>query len=335
MSGRAKLGGTPGEPAQTAGTCPRVSFIVTSYNKAAYLPAVLASVWGEAQDVGGEVLLIDDGSTDGSEAICAAFAAAHPAVMYTRQNNMGIYRTLNRHAPRARGTWVRFCDSDDPLIPGSTRRLIDVAEHHGAAVAYGTAIRYGPEPLLPSQVNAARDDAVPASGCHPDGIMHLIRELTFTPSRSIYRRAGLAEALPVPEHLVSCQDFALLFPVLARGVLAWMDQPACYYLSGAPNQLSANDTLTRQQTIRITQHYAPLLARPHRRAAVLKAAQRTRRWLRKARPERNSLLTQIWLLGVVLRAKLGLFDLCEDLEAIGRFYEDELRDILCGRARPY
>src|SRR5262245_60619007 len=80
-----------------------VSFLVTSYNKADYLPAVLESVWDEARSVGGEIVLVDDGSTDGSERICATFAEAHPTVHYWRQDNCGIYATMNIIASKARG----------------------------------------------------------------------------------------------------------------------------------------------------------------------------------------------------------------------------------------
>ena len=313
---------------------PRVTFIVTSYNKATYLPTVLESVWLEAQDVDGDVLLVDDGSTDGSERLCARFAQSHPGISYTSQENAGIYRTLNRHAPLAQGEWVRFCDGDDPLVPGSTRQLVDAAACHGAMVAHGRPIDYGPEPL--SQLPAATETGAHcASGCHADPFMFVIRSLNFTPSCSLYRRSALEKAFPLPEHLVSCQDYAMLLPVLAQGALAWVDAPVCCYLSGVANQLSANDALTRQQTMRITEHYRDLLAQRHRRAAMLKAAQRTRRWLRKARPEDNSFLAQLWLLGIVARVKLGFFNLQSDLDPLARIYEDDLRDILSGDARAY
>ncbi|HEY7646806.1 MAG TPA: glycosyltransferase family 2 protein, partial [Hyphomicrobiales bacterium] len=174
-----------------------VSFLVTSYNKAAYLPLVLDSVWHEAKAVGGEFILVDDGSTDGSDRICENFAERHAVACYWRQENRGVYATINSVAAKARGDWVRFCDSDDPLVPGSTRRLIEVAEEHGAGVAYGGSIPYGPEPL--SMDSIAREGAAPgASRLHPDGLMYLIREMNFTPSMAIYRREALNDALPLP-----------------------------------------------------------------------------------------------------------------------------------------
>ena len=311
-----------------------VSFLVTSYNKAAYLPAVLDSVLSEAHSVGGEIILVDDGSTDGSDRICAAFAGMNPAVEYWPQANRGIYATMNIIAPKARGHWVRFCDSDDPLLPGSTARLMQAAAETGAGVIFGRGIAYGPEPLsktfaAPTPVKRA------AAHLYPDGVNYLIRAMNFTPSMALYQRDGLGGALPLPPDLVSCQDLALLFPVLKHMRLASIDEPVCFSLQGASNRLSANHALTLQQTMRITQRNAHLLSSAHKRAALLKSANRTRRWLRKARPESNSLAWQAWLLGITVGARLGLVDFSRTLEKIAWVYERELQPILDRRARPF
>ena len=312
-----------------------VSFLVTSYNKAAYLPAVLDSVWREAQAVGGEVILVDDGSSDGSERICAAFADLRPEVLYWRQEeNCGIYRTVNSIAAKAKGQWVRFCDSDDPLILGSTCRLIDIAKETGAGVAYGRAIVYGPEPLAREKLSLHIASPSPAK-IHADGLMYLIRGMNFTPSMAVCRTDALMRALPLPEDLVSCQDLALWFPIVSRLPLAWFDEPVCFNLKGVANQLTANNALTLQQTIRITQRNAILLSAHHKRAALLKAANRTRRWLRKARPERNSLGGQMWLFGINARARIGLIDFNTTLDKIAAYYEHELEPILKRQAKPF
>jgi hypothetical protein len=312
----------------------QVSFLVTSYNKGAYLSAVLESVWDEARSVGGEIILVDDGSTDGSERVCASFTEAHPTVHYWRQDNRGIYATMNIIAAKARGEWVRFCDSDDPLIPGSTARLMKTAIDTGAGVAFGRGILYGPKPLAADAVLTWR--APPGRvRLHADGIMYLIRSMHFTPSMALYRRDVLQNALPLTADLVSCQDLALLFPVLRRAALVSIDEPVCYSLQGAPNQLSANHALTLQQTIRITQRNAHSLSRAHKRAALLKAANRTRRWLRKDHPEDNSLAMQTWLFGIATGARFGLVDFSRSLDKIAALYERELQPILDKEARPF
>jgi hypothetical protein len=182
---------------------------------------------------------------------------------------------------------------------------------------------------------APRDAAPGASRLHPDGLMYLIREMNFTPSMAIYRREALNDALPLPLDLVSCQDLATLFPVLFRSSLAAVDEPVCFNLKGAPNQLSANYALTIHQTIRITQHYADLLSPRHKRAALLKAANRTRRWLRKIDRGRHGLGSQLWLLSVVAGVRFGLHDFKTTLGRIAEFYEHDLEPLLARRAKPF
>ena len=312
----------------------KVSFLITSYNKARFLPAVLESVWREAQSVASEIILVDDGSTDGSERICASFADNHPEVHYWRQENQGIYPTVNLIAGKAQGEWVRFCDSDDPLISSSTQRLIEVADAMNAGVAFGQAIEYGPAPILDERV-AQHVMKQGVRHLHDDGLMYLIREMNFCPSMAIYRRELLEKALPLPVDFISCQDLAMLFPVVHQGRLAWTDEPVCFYLKGASNQLSANYALTIQQTIRITQRYSDLLSPRHQSAAVLKAANRTRRWLRKNHPDRNSISLQLRLLMIGLLARLSLIDFKQTLGKIAEYYEHDLRPILEGRAKPF
>lgn len=334
MSESCSSSAEPGAKLEPSASIP-VSFLVTSYNKAAYLASVLESVWHEACSTGGEMILVDDGSTDGSDKICAAFVKAHPEIHYWRQDNQGIYPTVNAIAAKAKGAWIRFCDSDDPLIEGSTRHLIEAGKAAEAGVVYGKAIHYGPAPLTREELTACLPTQQNTPHIHTDGLMYLIRGMNFTPSMALYSRAALEAALPLPTDLLSCQDLALLFPAVRHMPLAWIDTPVCFGLRGAPNQLSANHALTLQQTIRITQRNAGLLEPIHKRAALLKAANRTRRWLRRVQPERNSWSWQAWLLGIAVSARFGLTDFTATLEKIAKFYEADLRPVLNRQTRPF
>ncbi|MFW6024517.1 MAG: glycosyltransferase family 2 protein [Dichotomicrobium sp.] len=313
---------------------PGVSFIVTSYNKASYLPVVLESVWHEVAAAQGQMILVDDGSTDGSLEICAAFAEAHPEVMFLYHENHGVFRTLNRVITAAEGEWVRFCDSDDPLIPGSTQRLIEAACTTGAPIAYGAAKPYGPLPL-PEKLVVEPAVSRGKIGVHEDGAMYLLRRMGFTPSRAIYRRAPLMQAFPLPEHLVSCQDLALSLAPAIGAPIAWVDEPMCFYLEGVEHQLSANRVLMWHQITRIVQHYAGRLSPRHQRAALVKACHRASRFHRVRQKNLAALVRQVWLLSIIARAKLGLCNVPSMLDIIARSYEEELAPLLRGDRRVY
>lgn len=99
-----------------------LSIIIPVYNTEAYLPACLDSIL--SQDFTDfEVLLVDDGSRDGSGAICDAYAAKDSRVRVFHKENGGVSSARNLALEQARGAWVCFVDSDDQLTPGGLQAL--------------------------------------------------------------------------------------------------------------------------------------------------------------------------------------------------------------------
>ena len=110
---------------------PRVSIIVPVYNAGRYLGPCLESIRGQTcPDI--EVLLVDDGSTDGSGALCAALAKADPRFRYIRQDNAGVSAARNRGIALSGGKYLQFVDSDDQLLPEATAAFLRAAESSGA-----------------------------------------------------------------------------------------------------------------------------------------------------------------------------------------------------------
>ncbi len=96
----------------------KVSMIMPVYNSAQYLRSAADSViLQDFEDF--EVLLIDDGSTDGSGEICDEYAAAYEHVRVIHQQNGGICAARNRGIDLALGEYIGFCDNDDLLLPGA------------------------------------------------------------------------------------------------------------------------------------------------------------------------------------------------------------------------
>lgn len=91
---------------------PWLSVIVPMYNAQAYLEQTLRSILSQTfQDY--ELLLVDDGSTDGTAELCAQYAAQDRRIRYLKKPNGGSYQTRLYGAQHARGTYVMFCDADD------------------------------------------------------------------------------------------------------------------------------------------------------------------------------------------------------------------------------
>jgi glycosyltransferase involved in cell wall biosynthesis len=106
---------------------PTVSIIVPVYNSERYLSACVASILEQDhRDI--EVLLVDDGSTDGSGRLCDEFAAADERVVAIHQPNGGIAAAQNAGLDAATGDLVTFCDNDDLMSPRMIGRLVEILE---------------------------------------------------------------------------------------------------------------------------------------------------------------------------------------------------------------
>lgn len=96
---------------------PAISVIMPVYNSRDYVARAVGSVL--AQDLRDfELLLVDDGSTDGSADICDELAASDKRVRVLHIPNGGMCHARNLALDQARGTYVTFVDNDDECLPG-------------------------------------------------------------------------------------------------------------------------------------------------------------------------------------------------------------------------
>ncbi|MGH4032838.1 CDP-glycerol glycerophosphotransferase family protein [Actinomycetota bacterium Odt1-20B] len=141
---------------------PRLSVVVPIYNVEEFLPECLESV--AAQTLAGpdgldgpdgpdgsggsggsdlEVILVDDGSTDGSPRIAREFAARDPRFVYVRQPNAGLSAARNTGVRRASPTaeFLTFVDSDDIVPHGAYARMVASLDATGSDFASGNVWR--------------------------------------------------------------------------------------------------------------------------------------------------------------------------------------------------
>lgn len=102
---------------------PGISVIVPVYNPGKWLRKCVDSVLAQTMpDL--EVILVDDGSTDGSAQVCDEYAATDDRVRVIHQSNAGVVTTRNTGIAVSRGKWVSFVDADDMIEPHMYELLI-------------------------------------------------------------------------------------------------------------------------------------------------------------------------------------------------------------------
>ena len=103
-----------------------LSTVIPLYNAVNWLEKAVDSVVSQRlEEEGHEVIIVDDGSTDGSAELADALANRLGSVKVIHQPNSGVSAARNRGLEEARGEWVHFMDADDWIIPGLYRRLLE------------------------------------------------------------------------------------------------------------------------------------------------------------------------------------------------------------------
>jgi CDP-glycerol glycerophosphotransferase len=119
---------------------PLVSVVIPIYNVEAYLRECLQSV--ARQTVGDlEVIMVEDGSTDGSGSIAQEFASRDARFRLIRQANGGLGNARNTGADAATGEFLAFVDSDDVLPREAYELLLDALRKTGSDFATGNVYR--------------------------------------------------------------------------------------------------------------------------------------------------------------------------------------------------
>ncbi|MBL4691920.1 MAG: glycosyltransferase [Magnetovibrio sp.] len=134
-----------------------VSFVITFYNKSAFVQQVLNSVFAQ-QGLGEcEYIFIDDGSTDDTVALLKQHSQSHDNVHIIEQENTGPAIATNRCIDAVTARYIKFVDGDDILHPRATLELLSALKETGVDVAYSL----GEEVLTSSEEMNAPDLPLP------------------------------------------------------------------------------------------------------------------------------------------------------------------------------
>lgn len=112
----------------------KVSIIVPVYNAEKYLGYTISSIRRQTyKNI--EIILVNDGSADGSLQICGNYAAIDPRIRVIDLPNGGVSAARNRGLAEASGEYVQFVDADDVIAENMTMRLVTVMDNYQADLA--------------------------------------------------------------------------------------------------------------------------------------------------------------------------------------------------------
>mgnify|MGYP001046389751 CR=1 FL=1 len=112
-----------------------ISIIVPVYNVEKYLAICIRSLLAQSyKNI--EIILVDDGSTDTSGAICDKFAAQSSKIQVIHKKNGGLSSARNAGLAMAGGRYIGFVDSDDYVLPTMYEKLMDAARYTPSAFSF-------------------------------------------------------------------------------------------------------------------------------------------------------------------------------------------------------
>jgi glycosyltransferase involved in cell wall biosynthesis len=280
----------------------KLSFLVTLYNKAAFLPHVLAGLQAQEGDFERQYVFVDDGSTDGTPDLLRQLTQGWQNLVIVTQPNAGPARALNAGLARVDGDWVKPLDGDDLLLPWATRDLLRACAEHGTDYAYAPMdlqARY--DSTAPVQFP---DHAPAPSRLHADFLMAALRRPNTNPS-VLLARTDLLRRLGGSDEGVFIQDYSLELRLAGSGPAARLEGPVMAMPLALDGRLSNNEAQTQHDVNLALVRF--LRARRDfsfqtRRFAMNRASGRAWNWSQR---ERGG-ISYPRLMWMVLRAKLGV-----------------------------
>ncbi|MEO1366230.1 MAG: glycosyltransferase [Acidobacteriota bacterium] len=219
-----------------AAATPRVSAVIPTWNRPRRVLEAVASVL--AQTVPAlEVLVVDDGSVDGTAAALAGLRT--PGVRVISAPHRGVSAARNVGIERARGEWVAFLDSDDTWLPGKLERqlgaLAAAPEPYRLVHCDEVWIRNGRR-VNPRRIHQKRGGWI---------YEHCLPRCAISPSSTLVRRDLLADVGLFDESLMACEDYDLWLRICAREPVLYLDEQLVVRTGGHADQLSATPALDR------------------------------------------------------------------------------------------
>jgi hypothetical protein len=251
---------------------PDVTVVVAVYNPGPNIDGLLASLHRQSLPDGAlEVVLVDDGSTDGTLERLQSLATTRPYLVVRSIPNSGWPgRPRNIGLDEARGEFVFFADHDDEFFPESLQRMVSMARQNSSDVVYGKVVRTGR--ATPYWGLARRD--VP----HADLAGEVLSSRTV---HKLYRRQWLLDlGARFTEGRVRLEDHVFMAQVLphARNVSVLASYP-CYRWIHRPDGTNSSDMVVDPNTyweyystvLRVFEREAgpgPMLDEARRQAAI-------------------------------------------------------------------
>jgi glycosyltransferase involved in cell wall biosynthesis len=232
---------------------PRASVLIDTCNHERFIERAITSVLEQDMPLDHvEVLVVDDGSTDGTPEIVRRF---EPRVRLIRKPNGGQASAFNAGARECRGEIVAFLDGDDWWAPEKLRRVVETMERDSGIGIVGNGITHVLENGV--QTSEVLNDTLSFRIDSLEGArIFRRRKSQMGTSRMTVRTEILRKILPIPESIVIEADEYIFTLAAALSVVSVLPEPLTYYRIHGGNlfqlsEFNREGVLRKQRSIEI------------------------------------------------------------------------------------
>ncbi len=235
----------------------RVSAVVPLYNHAEYIEAAIASALAQGE-VLHELVVIDDGSTDGSARVMERLARGDARIRFRSQPNQGAAATINAGVRASGAEFVAILNSDDAWLPGRLDALVLALEADPGAAIAASGIAFMDDSGV-AAANAWHEAALAFRAGHGLATALVNGNFLMTTSNFLFRRA-LPDGVGGFAELRYAHDLDFALRVLALGHrIALLEEPLLRYRVHARNTIAEDHRGVRADWAAATAGYLTLL----------------------------------------------------------------------------
>ena len=237
---------------------PIISVIIPVYNPGRHLIKCLDSIINQTYPYL-QIILIDDGSTDGSGEICDQYAEKDSRVICVHQPNSGVSKARNKGIELANGDYYHFPDSDDYIEPDTYEYLLNLMyEHKCEAVSFeffGTYSDHETQNILPDDFYGLFD----ITNAH-----RLIMTGTPFAWNKLFKKELIIANSNLPgikfhEDIFRGEDSLFVHEAIERAQTMWFDKrPLYHYVQSEESAVRGRFRVSQLSALKLFEAYEPL-----------------------------------------------------------------------------
>ncbi len=194
----------------------RISFIMPTFNRSRYIAESIETILSQ-MSADDELVVVDDGSSDGTEAALGPYLGR---LRYVRQDNAGKSVALNRGMALTSGQYVWICDDDDLLLPGCVDLLVTTLETSGADMVFGRYTRFHDDQGNRMDMGTGYWPDLASGSAH----RHILEDAFVMHNAALVRRDAYARLGPFDPEMLRSQDYEMFVRIALSCPIRYVDR---------------------------------------------------------------------------------------------------------------